>query len=167
MTLGSVIETGWETRCITNLLVEIVFLLPLYANSIPFPLIVPRTAPTLIDIDVLVHPPVQNSTPNSHIPRPSSPPSVELEYVDIQVIESSVRPRPPTPPRRLSPIDETEPSQHSPSPPLSSPLSRIPPPTLDWLEDVDEDLPNLPFDPNASLSTSPNSNPSKKYTPLY
>ncbi|XP_027351252.1 proline-rich receptor-like protein kinase PERK9 [Abrus precatorius] len=166
MTLGSVIEVGWETRCITDMPVEIVFPLPLYATSIPFPLIPPVAAPAPMDTDIPVPLPILNSTPDSHVPRPSSSPPVEPECVDIQVIESSIRPRPSSSPRRLSAIDEAGPSHRSPSLPLSSPYSHIPPPTPGWLEDVDEDLPSLPSNPDATLSTSPDSDPSEEYTPL-
>ncbi|XP_027364623.1 classical arabinogalactan protein 9-like [Abrus precatorius] len=159
MTLGSVTEVGWETRCITDMPVEIAFPLPLYATSIPFPFIPPVAAPAPIDADILVPLPILNSTPDSHVPRPSFPPLVVPECVDIQVIESSIRPRLPTSPRSLSPIDEVGPSHCSSSPPLSSPYSHIPPPTPGWLEDVDENLPSLPSDPDATLSTLPDSDP--------
>ncbi|XP_027357499.1 uncharacterized protein LOC113866900 [Abrus precatorius] len=124
------------------------------------------TTPAPIDTDAPIPPPIPNSTLDSHIPWPSSPPLVEPECIDIQVIESSVRPCPPTPPRQLSPINEDGSSHRSPSPPFSSPLSRIPPLTPSWLKDVDENLPSLPIDPNTTLSSSPNSKPSEEYTPL-
>ncbi|XP_027356752.1 leucine-rich repeat extensin-like protein 3 [Abrus precatorius] len=146
-------EVGWEPRCTTDLPVEIIFPLPLYATSIPFPLITLMIVSAPRDIDVPAPVPVPDVAPDAHTPRPSSPPPVEPKCMDIHVIKSTVQPRPPTPPHKLSPINEAGPSHRSPSPPVLSPLSPIPPPTPGWLEDVDEDLLSLPSDLDVALST--------------
>ncbi|XP_027368195.1 extensin-like [Abrus precatorius] len=103
--------------------------MPSYIHlAYPSILVPPTAAP--MDTDVPTTALVPDVTPHARIPQPSSPPLVELECIDIHVIESTVRPCLPTPPRRLFLVDEASPSHRSPSPPMPFPLSRVPPPTL-------------------------------------
>ncbi|XP_027348063.1 anther-specific proline-rich protein APG-like [Abrus precatorius] len=81
-------------------------------------------------------------------PEPSPCPSPTLaptpEWKVIGVVMSSIRPVPRQPlDIQAPPSDEAGPSTRHPSPPLP-PTSRLPPPTIGWIDSDPDDLPPSP-----------------------